>query len=102
MTGTRTPSDVYRTRTIDQWTAAIAAMGATSLTTWATVSRTSYNAARVLGVHRQIAAALGWKCKLPNGTLDALTSEAFATRFAERGAKTRRTCGASTTPGAKF
>ena len=88
MTRTRTPSDMYRTRTIDEWTAAVAAMGATSLTSWATTSRTSYNAARVLGVHRQIASALGWKCKLPNGTLDTLPSDTFAKLFAERGAKT--------------
>ena len=88
MAGIRTSSDVYRTRTLEQWVADVRTTGATSLTAWASSSRSSYNAARVLGMHRQVAAALSWKPKLPNGALRTLTSEDFARRFCDRGART--------------
>lgn len=88
MAATRTPSDVYRHRSLDEWVHAVGSTGATSLTHWATVSRTSYNAARVLGLHRHIASALRWNSKLPNGALATLTPEDFARRFLAHGVKT--------------
>lgn len=88
MSQARTPSDVYRNRTLEQWVAEVRISGVSSLTAWAGASRSSYNAARVLGMHRQVAAALGWKTKLPDGALRTLTAEDFARRFRDRGART--------------
>lgn len=84
----RISAEEYRARSLDDWCAAVLQLGAVSLTDWAEKSRTSYNAARLLGVHRAVAERQGWDSKLPNGALDLMSDDEYAALFRDRGAKT--------------
>jgi len=84
----RISGDSYRARSIDEWCDEVRALGARSLTEWAARSRYGYNVANSLGIQRVVAERLGWRSKLPNGGMSALSNEEAAERFIRRGAKT--------------
>jgi hypothetical protein len=88
MEQTRISSATYRSWTLPDWLARVEPLGANSLSDWALLERTTYNAARLLGRHRAVADALGWPSRLPSDGAANLTSDEFAARFAARGAKT--------------
>lgn len=83
----RVPASVYREWTMEQWCDHVRELGVNSLTEWAASSRSSYNRAATLGLQRQVATRLGWKPKLENGGLKAMTDDEFVQGFREKGVK---------------
>lgn len=84
----RIPASVYRQWTLEQWCDHVRELGVTSLSQWATSSRSSYNRAATLGLQREVAARLGWKPKLENGGLRSMTDDDFVAGFRAKGVRT--------------
>lgn len=71
-----------------QWCAFVRALDVDSLTAWAMAHRSSYNHARALQRHRDVAEALHWHVRLADGEPDRLSDEEYASRFQALGART--------------
>jgi len=81
----RRSSAEYRAWTLDDWCEHVRSLNVDSLTSWANVSRATYNRAVALGFQRKVAEHLGWLPRLENGQLQRMTDEEFVTRFQARG-----------------
>lgn len=81
----RISSAQYRDWSIEDWCAHVRSLNVTTLSTWASAARSSYNHATTLGCQRDVARALGWLPKLDNGEMERLTDEDFIERFRDKG-----------------
>lgn len=84
----RITTDEYRTWDLQRWITHARELGVSSISEWARVSEYTYRVALVLGVHRKVAAALGWRCKIENGGIQRMSDEEFAARFRALGVRT--------------
>lgn len=83
----RISSAQYRDWSIEDWCAHVRSLNVTTLSTWASAARSSYNHATTLGCQRDVARALRWLPKLDNGELERLDDEEFVKRFREKGVR---------------
>jgi len=81
----RRSSREYRQWSLEDWCKHVRELGVTSLSQWATQSRSTYSRAATLGLQRDVAAELGWMPKIENGGLKSLSDGEFVERFRAKG-----------------
>ena len=83
----RVSSTEYRAWTLEAWCAHVRALGVSTLSDWAQVSRSSYNHAVTLGRQREVARKLGWLPKLEKDEMESMSDDEFLDRFRAKGVR---------------